>query len=223
MFIAFANTKGGVGKSTLAVHLAAWLIERGRTVGLLDCDKQRSSSVWIAQFEPQVTIRTVNSPEECLSGARELARTHDFVIGDGPAGLDDISRALLLLSDLALLPITPSILDVRSLRLATAILRFAQDLNNGRPDGRLVLNKMRTRDTISRELKAAAPGLGIHVAEHVVRDLQAFRDAAQQATVVTRMRRKTDAASELDALFCELFPQFVTDAAQIARKETMNG
>jgi len=57
---------------------------------------------------------------------------------------------------------------------------YAQQINGGRPDGRLVLNKMRTRDTISRELRAAAPGLGVGVAGTVIRDLQAYRDAAQR-------------------------------------------
>ncbi|QEG36260.1 MinD/ParA/CobQ/CobA-like protein [Bythopirellula goksoeyrii] len=49
MLIAFANSKGGVGKSTLAVHLAVLLFDLGKTVALLDTDKQRSSSTWIAE------------------------------------------------------------------------------------------------------------------------------------------------------------------------------
>ncbi len=64
---------------------------------------------------------------------------------------------------------------------------------------------MRTRDTISSELKEAAPTLGVQCAEHVLRDLQAFRDAAQQGTVVTRMKkRNNDAAKDIEALFTEL-------------------
>jgi chromosome partitioning protein len=64
---------------------------------------------------------------------------------------------------------------------------------------------MRTRDTISRELKLAAPGLGVGVAQGVIRDLQADRDAAQQGTVVTRMGKKTRGpAAEIDALFTEI-------------------
>src|SRR5713226_9457520 len=110
-------------------------------------------------------------------------------------------------SRLALLPITPSILDLRSVQRATGILRYAQGINAGRPNGRLLLNKIRTRDTISRELRAAAPGLGVEVAANVIRDLQAYRDAAQQGTVVTRMIRKAKhAADEMEKLWAELFP-----------------
>jgi chromosome partitioning protein len=223
--IVFANTKGAVGKSTLAVHLAVWLQDQGATVALLDADKQRSSSQWIAEAEARVTVRTAASPEECLCEVRELSRMHDFVVGDGPGGLDDVSRTLLILADLALLPITPSILDLRSVQQATAVLRYAQGINGGRPSGRLVLNKIRTRDTISRELKAAAPGLGVHVAGGTIRDLQAYRDAAQQGTVVTRMGRKgKHAAEEMQMLFAELLPDTkAKQSSNSSNNEAING
>src|SRR2546421_10408900 len=91
MKIVFTNSKGGVGKSTLAVHLAVWLHDQGAKVALLDLDKQRSSSFWIAQAEPKITVRTSATPEDCASEVRALARSHDFVVGDGPGGLDDVS------------------------------------------------------------------------------------------------------------------------------------
>ena len=54
MMIVCANSKGGVGKSTLATHLAVWLFDQGFQTALLDTDKQRSSSQWIAEAEPQI-------------------------------------------------------------------------------------------------------------------------------------------------------------------------
>lgn len=91
---------------------------------------------------------------------------------------------------------------------ATTVLRYAQGINGGKPEGRLVLNKMKTRDTISHELRADAPQLGLQVAAHVIRDLQAYRDAAQQGTVVARFGRKgAQAAADMDALFVELTPR----------------
>jgi cellulose biosynthesis protein BcsQ len=132
---------------------------------------------------------------------------------------------LLILADLALLPITPSILDLRSVQQGTAILRYAQGINSGRPEGRLILNKMRTRDTISRELKAAAPGLGVAVADNVIRDLQAYRDAVQQGTVVTRMTRKgRHAAEEVEKLFAELLPDIAAkQSSNSLTKEAIHG
>jgi chromosome partitioning protein len=228
MMIVLANTKGGVGKSTIAVHLAAWLHDQGFRTALLDADKQRSSSEWIAEVDTDIAVRTADSPETCLAEAQGLIQSHDFVVGDGPGGLDDLSRTMLLLADLALLPISPSILDLRSVQQATGVLRFAQQINGGRPDGRLILNKMRTRDTISRELQSAAPDLGVGVAKTVIRDLQAYRDAAQQGTVVTRMGRKAQQAA---VEIAQLFDELLHDQAQAKRspppamtdKEAANG
>jgi chromosome partitioning protein len=224
MMIVFANTKGGVGKSTLATHLAVWLFDSGYKTGLLDTDKQRSSSAWVAEAEPQIAVQVADTPENCLAAAQELNKSCDFVVGDGPGGLDDLSRTLLILADLAIFPISPSILDLRSVAQATNILRYAQGINGGRPDGRLVLNKMRTRDTISRELKVAAPTLGLTVADHVVRDLQVYRDAAQQGTVVSRLGRKgRQAAVEIDQLFSELIGSLHVNRANKGRQLVENG
>jgi chromosome partitioning protein len=224
MMIVFANTKGGVGKSTLATHLALWLHDNGFKTGLLDTDKQRSSSEWTAEAEPAIAVRVADTPESCLSAAQELNMSCDFVVGDGPGGLDDLSRTLLILADLAIFPISPSILDLRSVAQATNILRYAQGINKGRPEGKLVLNKMRTRDTISRELKEAAPSLGLSVAEHVIRDLQVYRDAAQQGSVVSRVGRKgRQAAEEVDALFTELVGSTEEINAKLGRQKVGNG
>jgi chromosome partitioning protein len=205
MMIACTNSKGGVGKSTLAVHLAICLFDKGFSVGVLDTDKQRSSSEWVREAEPGIRTATADSPDECLAKVQELKNACEIVIADGPAGLDDISRTLLLLADVAVFPITPSILDVRSVAKATEILRFAQTINGGRPAGRLVLNKMRPRETTSRELILTAPHLGVQVTQTILRDLQVFRDAAQQGTVVTRMGSRAGVVrDEIEHLGTEL-------------------
>jgi chromosome partitioning protein len=204
-FDVWANKKGGVGKSTLAVHYAVWLFDQGFKTALLDADEQRSSSRWLAQAEPKIEIRVANSPEECVPIARELKRGHDFIVGDAPGGMGEISRTMLLLADLALFPIGPSILDVWSVKEATETLRFAQGINEGRPEGQLVLNKMETRGVISRELKQDAHKLGLTVATTVIRQLRVYRDTAQQGTVVTRIKDDAPlAAAELESLFGEI-------------------
>src|SRR6185295_7066112 len=67
MIIAIANSKGGVGKSTLSVHLAAWLQRRGNSVILADCDMQQSSSEWIREAAPEVRTATFRDSEAILS------------------------------------------------------------------------------------------------------------------------------------------------------------
>jgi chromosome partitioning protein len=224
MLIVCANSKGGVGKSTLAVHLAVWLFDRGFKTALLDTDKQRSSSVWIAEAEPEIAVEIAATHKECILKAQQLRQTHDFLIGDAPGGIADLSRTLLILADLALLPISPSILDVRSVVEATEVLREAQGINGGRPEGRLVLNKMKSRDVISRDLKEDAPELGLSVVNAVIRDLQALRDAPLQGAVVGRFGRKgKQAAADVDAVFEELLGQKLWQLENTRRQKVQNG
>ena len=67
MIITIANSKGGVGKSTLAVHLAAWLHEQGCKVTLADCDTQQSSSEWIREAVPGVKAVRLDNPDVILN------------------------------------------------------------------------------------------------------------------------------------------------------------
>jgi chromosome partitioning protein len=83
MIIVIANTKGGVGKTTVAVHLAAWLHEQGHRVILADCDTQRSSSEWIRQAIPEILALKLDSPDEVLTELPRLREEADFIVADG--------------------------------------------------------------------------------------------------------------------------------------------
>src|SRR5947207_4350552 len=99
MIIAVANSKGGVGKSTLAVHLAAWLDKQGHSVTLADCDTQQSSSQWIREAAPQVKALCFKDPDAILNDLPALAQETDYLVADGPGSLAETSRALLLIAD----------------------------------------------------------------------------------------------------------------------------
>src|SRR5438270_7746635 len=95
MIIVVANSKGGVGKSTLAVHLAAWLSEQGHSVILADCDTQHSSSEWAKEAIPNVEAVRLGDPDEILDRLRTLGQQADYVVADGPGSNTETSRALL--------------------------------------------------------------------------------------------------------------------------------
>ena len=80
MIIVVANSKGGVGKSTLAVHLAAWLHQQGHTVTLADCDTQQSSSEWIREAAPGVKAVRLDNPDIILNELPTLGQEADFVV-----------------------------------------------------------------------------------------------------------------------------------------------
>src|SRR5260370_25246764 len=66
MIIVVANTKGGVGKSTIAVLLSTWLHKQGHSVMLADCDTQHSSSVWAKEAVPDLSAVQLSTAHHLL-------------------------------------------------------------------------------------------------------------------------------------------------------------
>jgi chromosome partitioning protein len=73
VIVALTNSKGGVGKSTVAVHLAVWLAEQGKRVALVDADVQSSSSLWLHEASPQTSIFRLQTPDDILERVPALA------------------------------------------------------------------------------------------------------------------------------------------------------
>src|SRR6202162_2746843 len=140
MIIVIANSKGGVGKSTIAVHLAAWLHEQGHKVTLADCDTQNSRSGWLAEAMPEIKTVRMSGPDQILDELPSIAKEVDYVIADGPGSNTETSRTLLLCADLPIVPVKASMLEVRALKQATLALQHAHKIRRGRPRAIIVLS-----------------------------------------------------------------------------------
>ncbi len=219
--IAIANSKGGVGKSTVSVHLAAWLSEFGHRVILADCDTQQSSSGWIREAVPAVTAVRFNDANAMLDELVALHEKADYVIADAPGGQVDTSRALLLRADLAIVPCKASMLEVRALAEATRVLRQAQDIRGGKPDAVIVLSMVRQRYRLTGDMKHAAEQLNLKVASNAMTLRQVYADAPGQGTVVWNMGSAgADAASEVDELFRDILPEACAGLRRTKSKRT---
>ena len=211
MIIAIANSKGGVGKSTVAVHLAAWLHEQGHRVTLADCDTQQSSSEWIREAVPAVKAVRLDNPDVILNELPLLAADTDFVIADGPGSQTETSRALLLRADLAIVPCKASMLEVRALAKATEVLRVSQDIRNGSPKAVIVLSMVGKNYRLTQDMKEAARALNLPLATTPMTLRQIYADAPGQGAVVWNMgSRARNAAEEVDQIFREILPEAVT-------------
>ena len=207
MIIAIANSKGGVGKSTLAVHLAAWLHQQGHRVTLADCDSQQSSSEWIREAVPEIKTVRLDNPDVILDELPILAKDCDYLIADGPGSQTETSRALLLRADLAIVPCKASMLEVRALAKATDVLRQSQDIRKGQPEAIIVLSMVGRNYRLTQDMKAAAAALALPLASTAMTLRQIFADAPGQSSVVGNMgSRAADAAAEVDQLFREILP-----------------
>jgi chromosome partitioning protein len=202
--IALTNSKGGVGKSTVAVHLAAWCHQCGRHTALVDADAQGASSVWLHEAEPDIAISRLQTPDEILDQVPRLVTQFDVLVIDGPAGLSEVTRAVLLVANLALLPCGPSVLDLRAVQEAIRVVGQAQRIRGGPPHAVLVPNKLQVQYRLTQELLATVQSLGVP-ALGGLRLRQAFADAAGQGTLVWRLGLRGAAATEeITRLFAEL-------------------
>jgi chromosome partitioning protein len=208
MIIAIANSKGGVGKSTLSVHLAAWLHLQGHRVILADCDSQQSSSEWIREAMPGVPSVLLDNPDSILNELPILNQDTDFVVADGPGSQSETSRALLLRADLAIVPCKASMLEVRALAKATEKLRQAQDIRAGKPEAVIVLSMVGKNYRLTQDMKAAAAALALPIADTPLILRQVYADAPGQGAVVWNLgSRAAEAAREIDGLFREILPE----------------
>ena len=130
MIVALLNQKGGVGKTTLATHIAGELAMRGQHVVLLDADPQGSSLDWTQRRSQQGLPRlfsAVGLARETLhQEAPELARRADHVVIDGPPRIAALARSALLAAERVLIPVQPSPYDLWASAEMVALIREAR-------------------------------------------------------------------------------------------------
>lgn len=203
MIIATVNQKGGVGKSTIAVHLVKWFRERGIQTALVDADVQGSSSRWSLEVDRKTPIYRYRTADDILDEVKLIKE--EVVIIDGPAGLGEVTRSILLVADIALIPCGPSVLDVHAANGAVRVLEQVHRIRGDKPRGAFIPNKLQKNYRLSDELLVTAKTLGLAVTPGLGLR-QAFADAAGQKSVVWNMNRQAEtAAAEMRGLFEHLF------------------
>jgi len=179
------NLKGGSGKTTIAINLAAALGEKKLRAVLFDLDPQRSASRWSEQAQAGDDKgfdlgRDVHGIVEKGASARIVKETIERVAGDAdvvvldcPPELEDRSLVAAMLSDLLLIPVTPSPLDFWAAERAVDTAKDARAVRDGKlPLVSLVPSRLATSTVLARDLPATlatlkepvAPGISQRVA-----------------------------------------------------------
>lgn len=210
MVYLLANEKGGVGKSTLAVSLAIYLYNLGRRVAVLDADKQLHAASAITNAEPNINVVAEFDPNKIPVAIQSLKLEYDDIVADAPAKMNDETRALMVMADVAIFPIEPSIKSLMSTKESIRVLEYARSITGGSPKfGWIVVNRVNTRTRMFREIKEVASTMGLSLAATAVRAYLAYPQADEQGTVVARMKPNSDAIVNAQKDLVSLFREIV--------------
>lgn len=215
MLILVANEKGGVGKTTIAVNLAAMCVLAGKETLLIDTDRQESASAWAAvRHESHVTPKVT-----CLAKTGKvgfdiatLRDKFDVIIVDA-GGRDSLEmRQAMAVCDLTLIPIKPAQFDVWSLSRMVQLINEITERMNAPVNAKAFINGASSNPSVreTQEVKEALkdyqeifPTLNTVITERI-----AFRKAAREGQGVFELPSSMSdpkANLELIQLYQEVF------------------
>ena len=204
--IAIVSQKGGAGKTTLAIHLAAAAQEAGKVALLFDTDPQATASQW-ASWRLFAAPEVIDSPPPRLAAKVRQAQSGgaEFIVVDTPPHADVAARTAVEVADLVLIPCRPSAFDLAAIQATVSLAQLMRKpafvvFTAGAP------NAHRVYEEVGDLVKAfdASP------CPVILADRAAYRHASAQGKTVLETEGDGKAAAELRALYQWVVCQLAT-------------
>ena len=208
MIFGILNQKGGVGKTTLSVNLAASLARNGSRILLIDADPQGSALDWAAAraegAEVTALFSVVGLPRPSVHkeiGA--LSAGYDHVIIDGPPRVTDLARSAMMASDVIVIPVQPSPYDVWAAAEVIKLVKEASVYKEALKSC-FVINRKIANTAIGRDIGAGLAAYSTHVLNAAVAQRVVFAEAVAQGKSIFEIDERGTGAREIQDVADEL-------------------
>jgi chromosome partitioning protein len=204
MIISVQNQKGGVGKTTLAIHISHALAAKGALVLLMDADPQGSARDWAAAREgkPPFTVVGLDRPT-IHRDLPEIAKNYDHVVIDGPPRVSELARSAIAAADVVVIPVQPSPYDVWAAQEVIDLIKeasvFKENLKSVFAINRKIVNTAIGRDVVEALASYEIPVLAAQICQRI-----SFAESAATGQTVLETDAKGQATKEITALVDEL-------------------
>jgi chromosome partitioning protein len=199
MVISLVNQKGGVGKTTVAINLASGLALRGLSVLLVDSDPQGSVLQWYS-IQNQEFLEVERLAQRFDSaGFRKRTSKRDYVVIDAPPAISNITIGVLDATDLVLIPVGPSALDLWSSKRILDLLAKSRKKGLRRKAKVLICRKI-PGTRVGRKAREAVDIYGLDIVPVEISQRIAYVEAMTAGLSVLQYAPSSAAADEITAL-----------------------
>ena len=204
MIVGVLNQKGGVGKTTLSVNLAACLARTGARVLLIDADPQGSALDWAAARQGEPLFSVVGFPRATIhKEIAQLGQGYDHIIIDGPPRVTDLARSAIMASNIVVIPVQPSPYDIWAAEEVVKLIDEARVFKENIKSV-FVVNRKITNTAIGRDVREALAAYPIHVLDAAIAQRVVFAEAAAQGQAIFEIDPTGPAVAEVEAVAAEL-------------------
>jgi chromosome partitioning protein len=195
--VSFVCQKGGTSKTTAALNLAVEAVRCGLEVVVIDLDPQVSACDWKdirGDAPPLVAAVPVPHLDRTLKALESEGA--DLVLIDTAGRTNDAATAAARAADLVLVPLQPSLIDLKTLGATLEIIRLA-----GNKPARALLSRVKPAGTRHEDTTAWLTGQNVEVCPIMLGERVTYQDSYAQGLAVSEIEPAGKAALEVEGVY----------------------